>query len=155
MEAPAGADSAPRPRRVLRKGPETPAWTAHLQARRERAEAQRDALHAAAVAAEAPCADDDLAALAATVKRRHVHYTHCRTNNPEHVQPHQMSRRQFWEHLEKVYAEVYPEQGSLTGSILAFGVVATERHARAAKEKLELTPFPPASMLRQHVRKTC
>ena len=49
-----------------------------------------DRLHAAALAAEQE--DDSQEPLAATVKRKHVHYAHVRIGDPSHVQPHQMSR---------------------------------------------------------------
>ena len=57
-------------------------------------------------------------ALSPGVKRKHIHWTHVRTNDPSHVQPDQMTRQQFWAHLEKVYEEVYPEPANATGSIL-------------------------------------
>ena len=75
-------------------------------------------------------------ALSPGVKRKHIHWTHVRTNDPSHVQPDQMTRQQFWEHLEKVYEEVYPEPANATGSILLFGGVAKELHAESTKCEL-------------------
>ena len=63
------------------------------------------------------------------VKRQNVHWTHVRTFNAAWVQPDQVTRLDFWNHLEKVYREAYPVAGSPTGSVLAFGVVCQERHA--------------------------
>ena len=42
-------------------------------------------------------------------RRQHVHYTQNWTHNKRDVQPDQMTRRQFWEHLLRVYREVYPD----------------------------------------------
>ena len=50
---------------------------------------------AVAAAIDAECADDKLTPLTVTVKRQHVHYTHVRTHNADHVQPHQLSREGF------------------------------------------------------------
>ena len=60
------------------------------------------------------------------VLRQHVHYTHVTTNNPQHKQPAEFTRKTFWEHLAKVFKDVYPDEDSSTGSILAFGCVAKE-----------------------------
>ena len=70
------------------------------------------------------------------VKRKHVHWTHVRTNDPEHRQPDQMTREEFWKHLEQVYRDVYPEPANSTGSILLFGGVAKELHAASSQEEL-------------------
>jgi hypothetical protein len=81
---------------------------------------------------------EDLPLLPATVKRKHVHWTHVRTHGPW-VQPSDMSRAEFWQHLVRCYKECYPKVGSPTGSILGFGLVAEERHktgARAAERDL-------------------
>ena len=82
---------------------------------------------------EALAAEDDAepGLLLATVRRMHVHYTHVSTNDSNHVQPGDMTREQFWNHLAKVYAEVYPDCTSPTGSILLFGLVAQEEHQGA------------------------
>ena len=77
-------------------------------------------------ALEAEGAEDE-AALAATARRRHVHFTHVRTFDPEHIQPSQFTRKELWLHLEKCYGEVYPCGSSRTGSILQFGKVSKER----------------------------
>ena len=66
---------------------------------------------------------------ATTVRRKHVHWTHGRSNNPVHVQPSAFNKQEFWAHLCKVYKEVYPDPTSPTGSILAFGVTAKEFYA--------------------------
>ena len=42
--------------------------------------------------------------------RKHVHYTHVRTHGASDVQPHQLSRREFWLHLVRCYREVYPQE---------------------------------------------
>lgn len=95
-----------------------------------------DALKGEAEAAMAHILQQALAAedaqdpenLATTVKRQHVHYTWVRTNDPMHVQPSQYSRKQFYGHLEKLYAEVYPHITATTSSILGFGLVVDEQH---------------------------
>ena len=66
------------------------------------------------------------------VRRKHVHWTHGRSADPKHVQPSELTRSQFWDHLEKVYKEAYPASSSPTGSVLAFGVVAQETYARTS-----------------------
>ncbi len=48
-----------------------------------------DAIHAEFQAA------DGLVALPGDARRCHVHYTHCRTDNPDHVQPHDLTREDF------------------------------------------------------------
>ena len=85
--------------------------------------------HAAAIADEGW---SELVALSADVRRKHIHWTHVRTSDPAHVQPGQLSRQEFWAHLERVYREVYPEPGNRSGSILLFGAVAKESHAESA-----------------------
>ena len=45
-----------------------------------------------------------------------------------------MTRVAFWDHLLKIYQEVYPDPSSPSGSILTFGIVATEQHRGAAHE---------------------
>ena len=50
-----------------------------------------DQLLAAALGAEG--GDDDLIPLAMGVKRKHMHWTHIRTHNPQHVQPSSMTRQ--------------------------------------------------------------
>ena len=93
--------------------------------------------HAAAarVALAAEHGDGDvLVPLSTSVKRKHVHYTFVRTRNPEYKQPHEFSRKQFYEHLEKCYAEAYPCNGTRSG-ILMFGLVAQEQHAAGVQEE--------------------
>ena len=87
--------------------------------------AQGIAMGVAAVEHEARAADG-LLALPLDGRRRHIHYTHVCTSGAHDVQPHQMSREAFWEHLAKCYQEAYPRADSETGSILQFGVVCRE-----------------------------
>jgi hypothetical protein len=101
------------------------------QAFKTDAERSMEKMLQAAVDAEG---DKQLALLPVTVKRKHVHWTHVRTHDPKHVQPSSLTRKGFWGHLSKCYAEVYPDTSSPTGSILAFGLVAVERHLQAAQE---------------------
>ena len=61
----------------------------------------------------------DLAKLGLDARRFHVNYTHVRTNNPNDVQPHQMTNQQFWDHLVKVYREAYPDAGRSTFEFLS------------------------------------
>ena len=73
----------------------------------------------------------EVAPLAGTVKRKHVHFTQVRTLNADHRQPNTFSRQEFWEHIKLCYEEAYPVEGG-AGSILSFGVVVKERHAASA-----------------------
>ena len=59
----------------------------------------------------------ELVALSGSAKRKHIHWTHVRTDNPEHRQPHEFTRQEFWDHLLRVYKDVYPEPANQTGSI--------------------------------------
>jgi energy-coupling factor transporter ATP-binding protein EcfA2 len=77
--------------------------------------------------------EDEPGFLAATVKRKHVHWTHVTTQDPDHKQPSEFTREAFWLHLAKCYKEVYPDVSSPTGSILAFGFVAKEFKSSAHK----------------------
>ena len=70
----------------------------------------------------------EVRALDENAQRKHVHYTHVRTDNVEDVQPAAFTRQAFWQHLEKVYRDVYPEAANPSGSILLFGAVAKEFH---------------------------
>ena len=88
---------------------------------------------AAALQAEFAAADG-LQPLGNDARRRHVHWVHHRTNSPDDVQPDQLTRQQFWQHLVRCYAEEHPKAGSVHGSILLFGLVAQEKHANAAQE---------------------
>ena len=65
----------------------------------------------------------------AGLRRTHVHWTHGRSANPDHVQPDAMTRKEFWLHLCKCYREVYPDESTPTGSILCFGLVAEEQYS--------------------------
>ena len=42
----------------------------------------------------------------------------------------------FWQHLQQVYKDVYPEVANRSGSIVLFGCVASERHAASVNEEL-------------------
>ena len=91
--------------------------------------AGRSTLLSEALAAEG---FEDQPLLAPTVKRKHVHWTHVRTFG-NWVQPSQMTREEFWLHLEKCYKEAYPRNNSETGSILGFGKIAEEMHAKSQR----------------------
>ena len=107
---------------------------------RDRAMASPHALLSEALAAEGL---DDLPLLPATVKRKHIHWTHVRTHEPW-VQPCEMTRAPFWKHLEVCYKECYPCDGSETGSILGFGKVVSEMHA-AGKRAADRDPHKHAA----------
>ena len=79
-------------------------------------------------------AADALLPLPLDSRRRHIHYTHVRTNSGTDVQPHQLTRKAFWDHLVKCYKEAYPRAESENGSILAFGAVCKERHKDASRD---------------------
>ena len=102
----------------------------------------------AALADEAWC---ELTALDDGARRRHVHWTHIRTNDPAHRQPDSFSREQVWEHICRVYADVYPEAANPSGSIVMFGAVAKERHAESREEPLRaIHHHVPTYCSRQH-----
>lgn len=86
----------------------------------------------------------------ATVRRKHVHWTHGRSNNPAHVQPSAMTRAEFWTHLVKVYKDVYPDPASPTGSILAFGLIAEEAYATTAAGLCATHKHGPTYSTEQH-----
>jgi hypothetical protein len=86
-----------------------------------------------ALAAE-QCAADGLIALQQDARRTHVHYTQVRTKNSDDVQPSQLTRQEFWEHLERCYRVAYPDATSKTGSILKFGLVVKELHKESTHE---------------------
>ena len=90
----------------------------------------------AVVAAIADEGWSELVALSTDAKRKHIHWTHIRTHDPSHKQPSAFTRQEFWEHMVRVYKEVYPEPANSSGSILLFGLVAKERHAEAADDEL-------------------
>ena len=93
-------------------------------------------------------AEDVLVPLSTPVKRKHVHYTFVRTRNPEHKQPHEFSRKQFYQHLERCYAEAYPCNGTRSG-ILMFGLVAQERHAAGVQEEYSAVHFHCAAFTQE------
>ena len=76
---------------------------------------------AAGVAAIADEGWSELVELSPGARRKHVHWTHVRTHDPQHVQLQDLTRAEFWAHLERVYKDVYPEPANKTGSILLFG----------------------------------
>ena len=78
----------------------------------------------------------ELTALSGDARRKHVHWTHVRTDDPALRQPSSMTRKEFWQHLERVYKEVYPEPANKTGSILLFGAVSKEHHAESVHSEL-------------------
>ena len=80
-------------------------------------------------------AADGLLSLPGDSRKTNVHFTHCRTNNPNEVQPHQLTRAQFWEHLCRCFREAYPRAETDTGSILEFGLVVKELHKDAPREE--------------------
>ena len=88
----------------------------------------------AALAALVDEAWSELTALSDDSRRKHVHWVHVHTQNPAHKQPESFSREEFWEHLCRVYKDVYPRPQNPSGSILLFGCVAKERHAASPKE---------------------
>ena len=93
----------------------------------------------------------ELVALDPDSRRKHIHWTHVRTNNVSHVQPKDLSREQFWAHLERVYKDVYPEPANKTGSILLFGGVAKEWHASSNDQALrEEHHHAPTYSTKQH-----
>ena len=89
---------------------------------------------AAAIRAE-DMAADGLLGLPIESRKMNVHYTHTRTHNPKDVQPQQMTREQFWEHICRCFREVYPRADTTTGSILEFGAVAKELHKDSSREE--------------------
>ena len=78
----------------------------------------------------------ELTALSADARRKHVHWTHVRTNDPSLVQPSALTREEFYLHLVRVYKEAYPEPANKTGSILLFAAVAKEHHAESSQSEL-------------------
>ena len=79
-------------------------------------------------------AGDGLLPLPLDSRRRHIHYTHVRTKSARDIQPNQLTREAFWEHLMKCYQEAYPKADAETGSILEFGIVCKEKHKDAARD---------------------
>ncbi len=91
------------------------------------------AAEAAGLAAVAAEGWSELTALDPDARRQHVHWTHVHTNNSADRQPESFTRAEFFDHLCKVYREVYPEPANATGSILLFGAVAKEKHSATAE----------------------
>ena len=91
----------------------------------------------AAIAAAALACESDLPQLQLDAQRRHIHYTHVRTHNPQDRQPATMTREEVWEVLCDCYRIAYPStaQGATTGSILLFGMVVKERHQNDSVEE--------------------
>lgn len=56
----------------------------------------------------------ELTALSVDSRRRHVHWTHVRTEDPSLVQPSALTREDFYLHLVRVYKEAYPEPANKT-----------------------------------------
>ena len=109
---------------------------------------------AAGVAAIADEGWSELVALSPDARRKHIHWTHVRTHDPQHVQPQDLTRAEFWAHLERVYKDVYPEPANKTGSILLFGGVAKEFHAAAGDLALrEEHHHAPTYSTKQHLWK--
>jgi len=101
---------------------------------------------------------DGLAALPRDARRQHVHWTMVATSNHDHVQPSEMSREQFWGHLLRCYQEAYPDADADSGCILAWGLVALEKHHNAPKwedrcEHFHAACFTTAKHLWRKVRK--
>ena len=109
------------------------AFVLQLHKRRRMVGKQPPPAHAvlppAAFAALADEAWSEVTALSEDSRRKHVHWVHVRTQNPEHQQPDSFTREGFWQHLCRVYKDTYPRPENPSGSILLFGVVAKERHA--------------------------
>ena len=67
-----------------------------------------------------------LTCLLDTCQRQHVHWTMVQTKKKDDVQPKDLTRAQYFEHICRIYAEVYPEPANRHKSILLFGAVASE-----------------------------
>jgi len=87
-----------------------------------------------AIGAESLAADG-LLGLSETSRKFNVHFTHCRTNGTNDVQPHQLTRRQFWQHLVRCFRLAHPRTDTATGSILQFGMVCKELHNDSPREE--------------------
>ena len=78
----------------------------------------------------------EVTALSDDARRKHMRWVHVRTHDENHRQPSSFTREGFWQHLCRVYKDVYPLAANKeTKSILLFGMVAKERHAASAKEQ--------------------
>lgn len=87
----------------------------------------------------------EMTSLLPDARRKHMHWVLVRTKDPSHKQPHTFTRQTFWEHLVKVYKEVYPEAANATLSILLFGLVAREYHKEAKEMELRDVHFHAAT----------
>ena len=85
-----------------------------------------------AIAAELRAADG-LLPLPWDARRRHIHWTQCRTESAQDVQPHDLSREAFWGHIVRCYSAAYPKAETVTGSPLQFGLVCKELHKDAPR----------------------
>ena len=75
-------------------------------------------------------------ALPGDARRQNMHYVHCRTYGKDDVQPHQLTRKDMWQHMLRCYAEAYPDASNeTTQSIVSFGCVVKEKHNDAVKEE--------------------
>ena len=93
--------------RRLKGKQQAPQW--YTEARSKEDDALM-ALLAEACAAEA----EDVGDLPKGALRQHVFFTHVTTDNPNHIQPCDFTREGFYAHLDKVFAEVYPDKDSPT-----------------------------------------
>ena len=73
----------------------------------------------------------ELTALDDEKRKKHVHWVHVKTDNPEHKQPETFSKEEFWLHMCRVYKDTYPEAANRTDSIMLFGLVARELHKKS------------------------
>ena len=73
-----------------------------------------------------------LPTLAAGARRKHIHWTHYRTNAATDRQPGEFTREEMWAHMVQCYKEAYPRDGKPLESILEFGLVVKELHAQSA-----------------------
>ena len=72
----------------------------------------------------------------------------CARGTQRYKQPHEFSRKQFYQHLEKCYAEAYPCNGTRSG-ILMFGLVAQERHAAGVQGEYSAVHFHCAAFTQE------
>ena len=57
----------------------------------------------------------ELTALSPEARRKHMHWVHVRTRDTTQRQPSSFTRQGFYEFLEKVYCEAYPEEANESG----------------------------------------
>ena len=110
-------------------------------------EAQQQRIADAALEAEAWA---EITSLSEDKQRQHVHYTHVRTTDPDDRQPESFTRKAFYEHLERCYAESYPEPAHRSKSILLFGAVAKEAHAASVDSTRDQHHHATAYCSRRH-----